>query len=161
MWLQPPFFSMQIWHFGHCKKFLRCIEHFFVMLYSYSTSNVRDTHIFGMSTNVIRRLGIIRAFRQPLFNCTAIGRCMIIHTTSEAGITTVFSLLWHKTFDIYNMHPRLFTRIQFYTMNTWLSLLVVPSSAKLFGNLDRGKIVVVDETWRNHRRQTADTFLSC
>lgn len=50
---------------------------------------IRDTYIFGMSTNVIRRLRIIRAFRQPFFNCTAIGRCMVIHTTSEAGITSV------------------------------------------------------------------------
>lgn len=50
---------------------------------------MRDTHIFGMSTNVIRRLGIIRAFCQPFLNCTAIGRCMVIHTTSEAEIMSV------------------------------------------------------------------------
>jgi len=48
----------------------------------------RLTHIFGMSTDIISRLGIIRAFCQPFFNGTTIGGRMIIHAASEAKITT-------------------------------------------------------------------------
>jgi len=47
----------------------------------------RLTHIFGMSTDIISRLGIIRAFRQPFFDGSAISGCMIIHAASEAKIT--------------------------------------------------------------------------
>lgn len=70
---------------------------------------------------------------------------MVIHTTPEAGIMTVISGSCDEAFRMYN--TQLLTRIQFYMMNTQLSLLarLVPSSAKLFGNLDQDKIVVADE----------------
>lgn len=70
---------------------LRYIKHFFEFFvdFFFIEDKIYVTHIFGMSTNVICRFRIICTFCQPFFNCTAIGRCMIIHATPEAGSRNV------------------------------------------------------------------------
>jgi len=59
-----------------------------------TTEDHKITHVFCVCTDVVRRLRIIGAFRQPLLYRVAVGRCMVVDAALETDKQTT-SLL-HK-----------------------------------------------------------------